>query len=77
MESDEAMVINHLRGSDFSWSIKTNLSNTLEIAKYIGSVEWVIIPKNANLCANWLVKQTIGDCATWIWSLDPKPLFLV
>lgn len=54
VESDSAIVIDHLLGRNFAWRVESELSNALVLASSVESIRWVKIPRAANLCANWI-----------------------
>lgn len=60
IESDAASVINHIRGIDKLCSIETIIQYCLHLACRIRSITWRYIPRTANLCADWVVKQALA-----------------
>lgn len=63
VESDAEMVINHFKGTKYSWRIDTIVDNAKVIARLFESANWVNILKSAYQCADWLAKQVMqGLC---------------
>lgn len=65
MESNALNVRNHFRGSDFLWRIETIVDNAFTLARSIGNVTWVVIPRTTDMCVNvnWIAKHVrLGVC---------------
>lgn len=80
IDSDDASVINNLRGIDKSWRIE--IQNSLILASHISNITWRCIPRTANQSADWVVNQVINNLRridkSWrIKTIIQKSLILV
>lgn len=63
IKSNVAPIINHIRRTDFSWTIDTIFSNVSELARAFTSVDWLARQASSRLCLT-----------DWV-SRPPTPLF--
>lgn len=67
------MVINHLRGIDFSWKVEAILSYAMFLAITIEDVSWEYVSRTGNCCAVWVAKNAMQGLYPTNWVSRPPP----